>query len=226
VNQDELPALPPFGRNQHLLDDEIIDILFYGTPKSWFREMDRQGFDPLASTPTQVIDFLERIEQSEDFDGLRVDQCQKSSGNKKKDSSKKKSGNKSGSKYCMLHGNCSHSTDECNTLKEQANKLKTGSSGSDKNFGNKTWTCKASDSTSSNKKELAAFIKKAVAKGVKEINSVDKKRKADDKDSSVDLHAFDSKPQVNFADMLDGDLKDFNYTNMENLKIEDGKVEC
>jgi hypothetical protein len=36
VNQDELPApLPPFGRNQHLLDDEIINILCYGTPKSW-----------------------------------------------------------------------------------------------------------------------------------------------------------------------------------------------
>ena len=135
----------------------------------------------------------------------------------------------------MLHGNCSHSTNECNTLKEQAKKLKTGSSGSNKKFGNKTWTRKANDSTSSNKKELAAFISKAVAKGVKEINSIDKKkRKADDEDSSVDLHAFDSKPkakpvtkrQVNFADILDGDLKDFNYTDMENLQIEDGEVEC
>jgi hypothetical protein len=90
VNQDELPALPPFGRSQHLLDDEIIDILCYGTPKSWSREMDRQGFDPLTLTPTQVVDFLERIEQSEDFDGQCIDYSQKSSGNSKKDSSKEK----------------------------------------------------------------------------------------------------------------------------------------
>jgi hypothetical protein len=196
--------------------------------------MDRQGFDPLTLTPTQVVDFLERIKQSEDFDGQRIDHSQKSGGNGKKDSSKKKSGgNKSGSKYCMLHGNCSHSTEECNPLKEQAKKLKTGSSGSDKKFGNKTWTCKASNSTSSNKTELAAFIKKLVAAGVcKELNSVDKKRKANDEDSSVDLNAFDSKPkakpvqkqQVSFADILDGDLKDFNYTDMENLTIEDGEV--
>jgi hypothetical protein len=73
VNQDKLPALPPFGRNQHLLDDEIINILCYGTPKSWSREIDRQGFDPLTSTPTQVVDFLERIEQSEDFYDQRID---------------------------------------------------------------------------------------------------------------------------------------------------------
>jgi hypothetical protein len=61
--------------------------------------MDRQGFDPLTSTPTQVVDFLERTKQSEDFDGQCIDHSQKSGGNSKKDSSKKKSGgNKSRSK--------------------------------------------------------------------------------------------------------------------------------
>jgi hypothetical protein len=234
VNQNKLPALPPFGQNQHLLDDEIINILCYRTPKSWSREMDHQKFNPLTSTPTQVVDFLERNKQSEDFDGQRIDHSQKSSSNGKKDSFKKKSGNnKSGGKYCMLHSNCSHSTEECNTLKEQAKKLKTGSSGSDKKFSNKIWTCKASNSTSSNKKELAAFINKSVTAGVcKELNSVDKKRKANDKDSSVDLHTFDSKPkakpvqkrQVSFTDILDGDLKDFNYTNIVDLTIDDGEV--
>ena len=28
----------------------IIDILIYGIPKSWQREMDRQGFDPCTTT--------------------------------------------------------------------------------------------------------------------------------------------------------------------------------
>jgi hypothetical protein len=56
MNQDEPPALSPFGQNQHLLDDEIINILCYGTPKSWSQEMDCQGFDPLTLTPTQAVD--------------------------------------------------------------------------------------------------------------------------------------------------------------------------
>ena len=54
---------------------------------------------------------------------------------------------------------------------------------------------------------MASFIKKSVAKGVqKELNSIDKKRKA--KDDKLDLNAFD------------GDLKGFNYEDMDNLKIE------
>ena len=233
MNQDELPMLPPFGNEQHLKDDEVVDILCYGTPKSWSREMDRQGFDPLIHTPVQVVDFLERIEQSEDFDGQKVDHSQKTNGNGKKGSSKKQSNGKPGGKYCMLHGKGSHTTEECHTLKEQAKKMKSDSSDSSgkKKFGNKTWTRKADDSTNISKKELAAFVKKAVAKKVKELNSLDKKRKADDDDSSVDLNAFDKKPaakpvakrQINFADMLDGDLKDFNYNDMEKLTIEDGK---
>ena len=234
INRDELPALPPFARNQGLNDDEIIDILCFGTPKSWSREMDRQGFDPLNSTVTQVVDFLERIEQSEDFDGQKVDHSQKSSGSGKKDGKKKSPPSRN--KYCLIHGQGGHSTEECNMIKEQVKKLKTGSSNtSEKKFGNKTWTRKANDSTSSNKKELAAFLKKAINKGVKkELHSIDKKRKADSEDdSSVDLNAFDVKPaatpkekrkvKASFEDLLDGDLKEFNYSDMENLKIDDSK---
>jgi len=52
-----------------LSEDEIIDILLFGAPKSWQREMDRQGFDPLAVAPAETAAFMERIEMSEDFDG-------------------------------------------------------------------------------------------------------------------------------------------------------------
>ena len=77
---------------------------------------------------------------------------------------------------------------------------------------------KAKESTKSSQKDLAAFIKKAVAQGVKkELNSVDKKRKA--KDDDLDLNAFDE------------DLKGFNYSDMDNLKIDSddessGEVSC
>ena len=69
INNDELPALPPFNPAQNMSNDELIDILIYATPKSWMREMDRQGFDPVTKTLQEVVTFMERIEQSKDFDG-------------------------------------------------------------------------------------------------------------------------------------------------------------
>ena len=43
---------------------------------------------------------------------------------------------------------------------------------------NKSWKRKANDSTAKNKKDLAAFVKKAVAEGIQKELS-DKKRKVD-----------------------------------------------
>ena len=50
INNEELPYLPPFGTNQGLSTDEIIDIVLYGVPKSWVNKMDEHDFDPLART--------------------------------------------------------------------------------------------------------------------------------------------------------------------------------
>ena len=50
MNMGELEMLPPFRANQVLSNDKLLDILLYGTPKSWQREMDCQGFDPLLHT--------------------------------------------------------------------------------------------------------------------------------------------------------------------------------
>ena len=47
INTEEVASLPPFALDQALGDDEMIDILLYGSPKSWQKEMDCQGFDPL-----------------------------------------------------------------------------------------------------------------------------------------------------------------------------------
>ena len=43
INYEEVPRLPPYGANQQLSQDEILDILLFGTPRSWQREMERQG---------------------------------------------------------------------------------------------------------------------------------------------------------------------------------------
>ena len=210
INESELPLLPPFDPAQNLPPDELVDILIYATPKSWMREMDRQGFDPITKSPIEVVNFQERIEQSEDFDGTVVDRSQRSSsssGNKKKKARTSNTESK-GTKFCLKHGKCNHTSDECEYLKKQVENSNSSSSGG--KFGNKTWSRKADDAKKSSKKELAAFVKKAVAAKVKkELNSLDKKRKSSSDDDSFDLNAFDK------------ELEGFNYKDMENLSIDD-----
>jgi hypothetical protein len=46
INNEEIPNLPPFGGDhQKLSMDEIMEIIHFGIPNSWKREMEVQGFD-------------------------------------------------------------------------------------------------------------------------------------------------------------------------------------
>jgi len=84
INTEEIACCPPaFNNTQCLTPDEIIDILLFGAPKSWQREMDCQGFDRLAKTVTEVVEFMERIEVSEDFKGDRKVAAVRKKGNNK-----------------------------------------------------------------------------------------------------------------------------------------------
>ena len=215
INAMEIPRLPPnFNAAQALSNDELIDILLFGTPKSWQREMDRQGFDPLASTPADVVDFMERIEMSEDFDSDKKTTtfAQGKGKGKKKASYAKGSSDAEGSKHCMLHGNNNtHDTSECKTLMAQAKKLKSNNGANQKGKGgNKSWKNKAKDETNDSKKELAALIKKAtevIKKG--ELNAIEpvKKRKVKWPSEEEELCA------------LDAELKDFNYEDMDKMDM-------
>ncbi len=209
MNQEELPQLPPFAPNQGLAVDELLDIILYGTPKSWSREMDRQGQDPLTMTIVQVVDFLEQIETAEEFE-TKTSKDNKGQGKKKPYT---KTNAKSGDqKHCMIHGWGGHSSDECYKLQGDAKRHKGDGSNSKKDWkgknSNKTWNRKADDGRDKSKKELASF-QKAVKAGVqKELASIDKKRKSNKEDGEMDLHAFDAQ------------LKEFNYGDMDDLKID------
>jgi len=213
--------LPPnFNIAQSLSADEITNILLYRTPKSWQREMDHQDFDPMAKTTQEIVKFMENTKMFENFDADAKKKIAQSAGDAKKGNGKKvtkKNNSTSGQKFCLLHGNNNtHTTDECNTLKARANKLEgnTGrNTGKAKGKGkNKNWNNKSKDETNKSKGELAAFVKKAVKDGFKqELKSIDKKRKSNSNDDSMDLHDVDI------------ELQEFNYDDMEKLVIKDPK---
>jgi hypothetical protein len=85
---NELPRLPPFAANQTLANDEVIDILLFATPNSWQVEMEKQNWDPMDHTITEVVNFMERIENAEEM--VRKGTIVNDNGNNKKKPAKKK----------------------------------------------------------------------------------------------------------------------------------------
>ena len=219
INHQEIPMLPPHGTLQSLTEDEMVEIMTYAVPRSWIREMDKQGIDPLVKGMNEMISFFERIEETEDFDpnAKKVSSGKKDQkGKSGYKSGKSKNTEDSGDKFCHLHGKGDHTTNDCRTLKKQrterADAKKDG-----KTYGNKTWKNNAKKNKESTNKELATFMKETK----KELNSINaslKKRKAaDNSDDEGSINAYDKM-----------DMSAFNYEDMDNLKIhsdaEDGEI--
>ena len=231
INLQEIPRLPPhFNDAQMLSEDEIIDIRLFGTPKSWQRKIDHQGFDPLASAPSEVVAFMECIEMLEDFDGDKKTTKVAPGKGKKKSGFAKGSSDADGSKYCMLHGNNNtHDTSECKTLMAQAKKLKGNNANQKGKGGNKSWKNKSKGETDDSKKELAALVKK-VTQLIKQgkLNAIEpvKKRK-------VNWPSAEEKEEALLC-ALDAELKDFNCQDLDQMDLqgesdeekEEGEVEA
>ena len=206
INTQEIPNLPPFGARQNFREDEFIDIILYGTPGSWAREMERQGFDPMDHTPEEVVAFMEQLESAESHEktATKVETKKTDKPSAKSKDSKGGKSNK-GKKYCEIHGHCAHTTKECRSKNKRYKSDKSDSKSGDKD--NKTWKHNANEGTTVSKKELAVLIKKAVKKEVSTKES--KKRK-----SSDDEEGF-------LVECLNKPLDGFNYRDMESLNIED-----
>ena len=155
INQEEIPYLRPFGTNQSLPEDEIVDIVVHGCPKSWTGELDRQTKDPDSMTLNEILTFFEGLEQAEvtqgDNQGNKTGKSngnnnhKKGKGNNSKGSSKD---GKGGTKYCAAHGkNPSHTTDECHQVKALAKEK--GGSSKGKGNGNKSWKSESHKCTAS-----------------------------------------------------------------------------
>ena len=51
-----------FNDEQKLEDEEITDILEFGTPKTWQKELVKQGLDSTEMTTQEMVEFCERLE--------------------------------------------------------------------------------------------------------------------------------------------------------------------
>ena len=218
INEEEIPRLPPdFSTNNSLTNDELMEIYHHSIPSSWSKEMQRQGFDPVEKTPTEFLEFCERMEASEDFqpDSTKSNNNKHDKGNRSKkhpkirDDRPRGKGDRSGEpNNCMLHGPNTHPTSECYKLKKEAARLKELTNEYNKKSGggkNKTWKRSADD----NKKKAS-----------KDFNVVESKKKASGKSAQKKRKSDSDSDDDTVASLNNIDLKDFNYEDMDNLKID------
>jgi hypothetical protein len=218
INQEEIPHLPPQGLDQTLSDDEMMDIVLYGIPKSWVNTMNEHDFDPFKTGKIlALVEFCERLEANENHGEVKKNHGngQSNGQNSKKSKTYAKGKNSHGSgegKWCAFHETNTHTTEECTTLKRLKAKQKADS---DKK-PNKTWTKKSDDAKQYTKKELNALVRKVTIKAnkqtKKELSAVAKRKKDDDDESVGSLNMIETRMKD-----VDEELKKFNFDDVDQL---------
>ena len=56
-----------FNASQKIDEDEIVDILEFGTPNKWQSEMVHLGFDSAVTNSQELVEFCECLEFDEDL---------------------------------------------------------------------------------------------------------------------------------------------------------------
>lgn len=232
INNVELPQCPPYSTanpNQHCFsDEELADILVNSVPNKWKSEMEKHGVNQFDNSHIHIIDFFERMEHAETLEGngngngnghsKKTNGHGKSNGNGKSNHGKK-NGNGNGKSHggCLVHGpNANHTSDECNTLKAEAKRIKDNNGNGKKTYPNKTWK-KGNGNGNGNGKsnEVNAFVKKKIKAGIKKALA-GKRKKSDDDSSAGSLNAFDIDiDQFNEAELDTFDPSDVDLTGLD-----------
>ena len=127
---EHLTLFPPFLPNQSLSNDKILEILEFAIPRAWQHKMTRQGYDPLAHSTQDFIQFCERLEETEtdskpaatntESKKKRVLLNASHDAPRRYGRGERQEHKKPRTHHCRVHGNNdSHSTRNCYTLKKE-----------------------------------------------------------------------------------------------------------
>ena len=125
-------------------DDEFIEVLHDALPRNGYQdEMQKHDFDPTNGDLQAFIEWIEK--RCEPFDKKEprnpVDQKipkKKRGRDNKSHGQQPSSKHQKTDKYCMLHGHGNHSTEQCEKLKEIANKEKAERAARNERFKSKS----------------------------------------------------------------------------------------
>jgi hypothetical protein len=115
-----------------LPEDEIMDILTYGIPNTWYKKIIELNFDTQASTPNEFIELCERISFGESANEGSMTKTKQDAGEKgakgqpspsRKNLTNSHTPDPKGQKYCPLHKTNSHDAKECKVILAQVKKM-------------------------------------------------------------------------------------------------------
>jgi hypothetical protein len=200
INQ-KLNQFPPFGANQAMSEDDLIEILEFSMPHAWNVEMRERGFTPHTKTLQEVVEFYERSEILEKLRGVnfvpnstkrdnqqnhgksepgkvRTDSDKSSKKGSKWNASKSKTS--SDTKYCPLHNTNGHNLGKCKVMQEQAKKMRAN------------WETKRPKSDQKRSAEKAVSSKGESNNIESETKPKNTKRKRDDRSTVINDYSFKS----------------------------------
>lgn len=204
---EQLQSFPDSDEDSKLPEDELKEILEFALPKTWRVHMTLSQFICDEKTPKEILDFCKDIEGLEAEHGslavAGVTDNRRSSTPKtnsrssrkrnreSKTSSESESGGK-GQKYCPVHGWCSHSAEDCVSLKDAI------SSGKRKYTERRHKSSGRKDKSSFSKQEVSVMISSAcdlaVSRAMSAQEHTSKKRK-------MNFHNSESTSTVNTHDI-------------------------
>jgi hypothetical protein len=187
-----LKSFPPFGDNQNLPMDEILEIAEFASPMKWRKAMNMHGFDATMHTPSEFVEFCERLEFAESGETTNHSKCQRNSGTdqngRKKDRISRAKSSERGTKrqkddmYCILHNTHGHTLDECKVMRDQAKRMRASyeAKSSSKNC---SWNHKDHEDKKKKSKELNTMVAEAVSKA---LNAQKKEQEQEEEANDLD----------------------------------------
>ena len=178
-------------------EDELKDILDFGNPRSWQKQMILQGFDPIEKSMKEFTDFCERLERTQELEPNQPDVQVAGRKSKKAKLQHNSNNNKSSNEkfYCAVHGkNSTHSTAECKAIQSAKKTVEDRKKESSKKETNKKYS----------KSELNNLAK---AHAKRMIKSIAAKKKKEESSDDEDLYNFDKHVKLEHADPEVNDIK-------------------
>ena len=186
-------------RSTSLPEEELVEALYHAMPNSWRTEMVIQGFNYVHHNCVELLNFCERLETLEPPPEKKKDNKKSSNksagttgnGKRKRISFFSSSEDEGSRKYCMLHGYCRHTTNECEDLKDSVEHLKRKRLVAKKRYhSDRTMHTSGSSGRKNyvNKQEINAMVEKKMKKFLKK------------KGKKEELHQMDQFKSINLSD--------------------------
>ena len=194
-----MSQFPPFGDDQALPDDELLDLAEFAMPSTWQRTMIVQGFNPMEHSLQEFVEFCQRMEYTEAHDAKSrtKSKTESKTGNDAISHAKpSEQGNNNRKRnrnnhWCEYHQTDKHDRSECKVMQDQAKRMRGTWEASrhkyhDKpkegNYKKKSWKDKP------DKQELHAIVEEAVARAISKPKRKFEEQNAEEQNTIAELY--------------------------------------